>query len=96
MEIRNIRHKGLRNLVERDQSRGLPQDQLAKIRDIVAFLIDVERIDEVFDLQKYRPHRMTGDRAGTFSFRVSANWRLTFRHDAQSGELYDLDFEDYH
>ncbi len=67
-----------------------------KIRDIVAFLIDMEHIDEVFGLPKYRPHRMTGDRAGTFSFHVSANWRLTFRHDAQSGELYDLDFEDYH
>jgi proteic killer suppression protein len=96
MEIRNIRHKGLRNLVERNRSKGLPQPCVAKIIDVVAFLIDMENVDEIFDLQKYRPHLLTGDRAGTYSLRITANWRITFRHDAANDELYDLDFEDYH
>ena len=96
MEIRNIRHKGLRNFVEKNNSKGLPQNYVAKIADIVAFLIDIESIDEVFDLQKYKPHRLTGNRAWTYSFHVTANWRITFRHDATTNELYDVDFEDYH
>jgi len=96
MEIRNIRHKGLRNFIENNNSRGLPQNYVAKIGDIMAFLIDIESIDEIFDLQKYRPHLLSGDRAGTYSFRVTANWRITFEHDAVDNELYDLDFEDYH
>ena len=96
MEIRNIRHKGLRNFVERDKSRGLPQDHVTKIADIMAFLIDVADIDEVFDLKKYKPHRLTGERAGTYSLHVTANWRITFRHDAEENELCDVDFEDYH
>lgn len=96
MEIRNFRHKGLRNFVEKNNSKGLPQDYVAKIADIVAFLIDIESIDEVFDLQKYQPHLLSGDRAGTYSFSVTANWRITFKYDAEDNELYDLDYEDYH
>ncbi|MDP6345194.1 MAG: type II toxin-antitoxin system RelE/ParE family toxin [Alphaproteobacteria bacterium] len=96
MEIRNIRHKGLRNYVEKNNARGLQQDYVSKIADIMAFLIDMESIDEVFDLRKYKPHLLTGDRAGTYSFHVTANWRITFRHDVDINELYDVDYEDYH
>ena len=96
MEIRNIRHKGLRNFVERDNARGLPQDYVTKIADIMAFLVDMADIEEVFDLQKFKPHLLTGARAGTYSLHVTANWRITFRHDANENELYDVDYEDYH
>jgi len=96
MEIRNIRHKGLRGFVEKNNVRGLPQTYIAKIADIMAFLIDMEDIDEIFDLRKYKPHSMTGDRAGTYSFYVTANWRIAFKHDAQRNELYDVEYEDYH
>lgn len=96
MEIRNIRHKGLRNFVVKNASKGLPRESLAKIADILAFLIDMEDVDELFDLKKYKPHRLGGDREGTYSFHVSANWRITFRYDADNDELYDVDLEDYH
>lgn len=96
MEIRNIRHKGLRRLVEKNNPKGLPQDYRAKIADIMAFLIDMEDIEEVFDLRKYKPHRLSGGRVGTYSFHVTSNWRITFRHDAATNELYDVDYEDYH
>ena len=95
MEIRNIRHKGLRNFVERDNARGLPQDYVTKIADIMAFLVDMADIEEVFDLQKFKPHLLTGARAGTYGLHVTANWRITFRHDANENELYDVDYEDY-
>ncbi len=96
MEIRNIRHKGLRNFVEKNNSKGLQQDYVEKIADIFAFLIDIESIDEVFDLPKYKPHLLSGDRAGTYSLHVTANWRITFKHDAEKNELYDVNYEDYH
>ena len=96
MEIRNIRHKGLRNFVEKNASKGLQQEHVVKIADILAFLIDMDDVDEIFDLPKYRPHMLAGDRAGTFAVHVSANWRITFRHDADENELFDVDYEDYH
>ncbi|NET56787.1 MAG: plasmid maintenance system killer [Symploca sp. SIO2E6] len=96
MEIRNIRHKGLKSLVEKNVAKGLPANYLDKIRDILAYLLDIEDIEEVFLLRKYKPHLLSGDRAGTYSLHVSANWRITFRHDANTNELYDVDYEDYH
>ena len=82
--------------MEKGQSKGLPAQYVDKIRDIVTFLLDIEVIDEVFDLKKYKPHRLTGDRSGTFSFSVTPNWRITFRIDETRGEIVALDFEDYH
>lgn len=96
MKIRNIRHKALRGLVEKNSAKGLQADYVAKITDIIAFLIEIEDISEVFDLQKYKPHLLTGDREGTYSLHVSANWRITFKHDEEENELYDVDYEDYH
>ncbi len=96
MEIGNIHHKGLRNFVERNNRKGLPANYVAKIADIMAFLIDIDSIEEVFDLQKYKPHRLAGERAGAYSFHVTANRQITFKHDAARNELYDVDYEDYH
>jgi proteic killer suppression protein len=96
MEIRNIRHKALRGLVEKNSAKGLQADYVSKIRDIITFLIEIDDVNEVFDLQKYKPHLLTGDREGTYSLHVTANWRITFKHDAVEDEFYDVDYEDYH
>ena len=37
---------------------------------------------------------LKGNRAGTWSVRVTANWRLTFRWE--DGDPTDIDLEDYH
>ena len=47
MEIRNVKHKGLRNFIEKGQVKGRPAPYLDKIRDIVGYLIEIESIDEV-------------------------------------------------
>ena len=96
MKIRNIRNKALRGLVEKNSSRGLQAEFLPKITDILVFLIEIEDIKEIFDLPKYRPHILTGNRDGTYSLHVTANWRITFKHEQETNELYDLDYEDYH
>ena len=96
MDIRNIKHKGLRNYLEKGQTRRLPSQHLDKITDIVTFILDMDSPDEVLDLPKYKPHFLTGDRAGTISLSVTANWRITFCYDEEEDEIYDLDFEDYH
>ncbi len=96
MEIRSIRHKGLRSFVQNNNRKGLPQNYVAKIADIMTFLIVMENIEEIFDLKKYKPHRLSGRRDNTYSLHVTANWRITFKHDVDENELYDIDYEDYH
>jgi toxin HigB-1 len=42
-------------------------------------------------------HELQGHRAGTYAMTVSGNWRLTFRFEhGNTGDVLDVDFEDYH
>lgn len=94
MRIRTFAHAGLRRLYLRDQARGLPSEAVDKLRKMLAFLQDMETEQEVRALPGWRAHQLTGDRAGTWSLRVTGNWRLTFRVEA--GELVEVNYEDYH
>lgn len=96
MEVRNVKPKGLKAFIERGNAKGLPSQYIGKVRDIIGFLLEIESIDEVFALKKYKPHLMTGERARWFSLSVTPNWRITFGYDAAANEMIDLDFEDYH
>ena len=42
----------------------------------------------------WRIHRLSGDRAGTWSISTSGNWRITF--DIEDGAITNLNLEDYH
>ena len=42
----------------------------------------------------YNLHPLIGDRKGTWSVRVSGNWRVTFRFEGE--DIRDVDYEDYH
>jgi len=96
MEIRNIKHRGLKAFVEKGETKGLPSDRIRRISQIIGFLADMEDIEEVRSLHKWHAHMLTGKRRGVHSLLVSGNWRITFLHDADVNEVYDLDLEDYH
>jgi len=48
----------------------------------------------VHGLPGWRIHRLSGDRAETWSISVSGNWRITF--DLDDDEIHNLNLEDYH
>jgi toxin HigB-1 len=94
MRIRSVRHRGLRRFVEEDDDRGLRRDMVNRLRRILTALLSVETLEEFAGPPGWRLHQLTGDCAGTWSISVSGNWRVTFRMD--SGDVRDLDLEDYH
>jgi proteic killer suppression protein len=96
MRIRNVIHRGLRRFIERDDASGLPPAVVEKVRNIVTFLQEMEAARELRDVPGWKVHRLTGDRKGAWSLTVTRNWRLTFRIDLAEGEIFDLDYEDYH
>ena len=96
MKIANVKHKGLRRLLEDDDPSGLPAPFVEKVRRMLSFLQDMESEDELRGIPSWRAHLLTGDRKGTWSLFVSRNWRLTFRVDRREIEIIDLDYEDYH
>jgi toxin HigB-1 len=94
LDIRSIRHKGLRRFVDAGDGAGLPFQHLAKIRRIVSFLQDMVHEGDLRDVPTWKVHTLGGDRKGSYALHVSPNWRLTFRIDDKV--ISDLDFEDYH
>jgi proteic killer suppression protein len=94
MQIRSIRHKGLKRLVEADDERGIRRDLAGRVKNILAVLISAADMNGVKGPPGWRVHQLTGDRAGTWSISASGNWRITF--DIDNGEICNLDLEDYH
>jgi proteic killer suppression protein len=94
MNIRGVRHRGLRRLIEDNDGRGIRLDLLDRVRKILAVLIVAPDMSGVAGPPGWRIHQLAGDRRGTWSISVSGNWRITF--DLEGDEILNLDLEDYH
>ena len=91
--IETIKHKGLRRLYEKNDRSGIRADLVEKVQKILSVLEAANGPEDVA-LPLFRFHSLTGDRRGTYSVTVKANWRVTFRfHD---GAARDVSLEDYH
>jgi toxin HigB-1 len=96
MKIKNVIHRGLRRFIENNDSSGIQPVAVAKVRNIVSFLQDMEEASELRVVPGWKAHQLTGDRKGTWSLTVTRNWRITFQIDQAEIEIIDLDYEDYH
>ncbi len=96
MKITNVKHKGLRRFILKDDTSGLPAQYVGKISNIIGFLQDMDREEEVRSIPIWKAHQLSGGRKGTWSLFVSRNWRITFAINKDEIEIIDLDFEDYH
>ncbi len=91
--IESVKHKGLRRLHEKDDTSGVRADLVDKARKILSAL---EAADGPGDmaLPMFHFHQLSGNRRGTYSVTVKANWRITFRF--HEGAAFDVDLEDDH
>ena len=94
MQIRSIRHNGLKRLVEDDDVRGIRPDLIARVRNVLAAIVGAADMDGVQGPPGWRIHGLSGRRAETWSISVSSNWRITF--EIEHGVVTNLDLEDYH
>ena len=94
MNIGTVRHRGLKRLIEDDDTRELSRNLVGRIRNILAMLIAAPGVEHLTGPPGWRIHTLKGNRAGTWSISVSGNWRITF--DVEDGEIMNLDLEDYH
>jgi proteic killer suppression protein len=94
MNIRGIKHRGVRRFLENDDPRELRPDLVNRARNILTALVAAADMQGVQGPPGWRIHRLSGDREGTWSVSVSGNWRITF--DLEGGDITNLDLEDYH
>jgi proteic killer suppression protein len=95
MDIVSVRLKALRAYVESGRALGLDARVASRLRNIVAFLVAADSVEELAVPPNFGFHWLTGNRKGTGAMTLTRNWRLTFRLDENNG-IVDLDLEDYH
>jgi proteic killer suppression protein len=96
MKIRSVVHRGRKRFIQHNDASGLTPAAVERVRNILTFLQEMEDVQEVRDIPRWKVHQLTGNRKGTWSLTITRNWRITFRIDQARGEILDLDYEDYH
>ncbi len=91
--IETFRHKGLRQLFEDDNPKGVRPDHKRKISQILALLDAANRIEDL-DFPTFRLHPLKGELKGFWSLWVNANWRIIFTF--KDGTANNVDLVDYH
>ena len=91
--IGSIKHRGLAALYYDDQTKGLKQSLVKRLRQILALRATAQVLEDM-NVPGLKLHPLKGDLAGFYSISVSGNWRVIFRFE--SGEATDIDLIDYH
>jgi len=91
--ILSIRHKGLRRFRATGSTAGIQAAHARKLRLQLAALDSATTIADM-DIPGFRLHALVGADRGRWSIWVNGNWRLTF--EFRDGNVYVLDYEDYH
>jgi len=91
--IVSIAHKGLRMYFEQGKGTKLPSGQLSKIRRILDMLDAVSSDEDIKNIG-LGVHMLKGAYPGFWALSVTGNYRIVFRFHA--GDVYDLDYLDYH
>ena len=96
MIIRSVHHRGLRRLLEEDNSRSLPPDMVGRVRNVLTALHLADSLEDfINDVPPgWRVHRLLDNRREEWSVSVSGNWRITFVEE--NGYIDRLNLEDYH
>lgn len=92
--IQNFKDKEAQKIFERKRSRQLPpeiqQVALRKLR----MLNRAQTLPDLRVPPANRLERLGGDRAGQYSIRINAQWRICFEWEA--GNALNVEIVDYH
>ncbi len=91
--IKSFKHKGLDQFFYTGSKKGIIPGHAKKLGKILDRL---HAATELRDLQwpGSNLHQLTGNYKGMYAISVSGNWRIIFRFE--NGQIYDLDYLDYH
>ena len=86
-------HKGLERFFLTGSKAGIQAAHARKLQLILGRL-NASAAPRDMNLPGLYLHELKGDRQGTWSVRVSGNWRVTFQFDGT--DAVAVDYEDYH
>lgn len=91
--VQNFKHRGLERFFTRGTASGINAQHARRIRLILGRL-NASTSPRDMDLPGLFLHRLRGNRKGTWSVRVSGNWRIIFCFDGP--DAIEVNYEDYH
>jgi proteic killer suppression protein len=91
--IKSFKHKGLRKFFESGNRKGIKAEHASKLARILDRL-DASLQPSDMNLPGYKLHQLLGKDKGTWSVRVSGNWRVTFQFEDEDASV--VDYRDYH
>lgn len=94
--IISIKHKALRHFAESGDARGLTHVHLERLAVILSILNEMEGLEELYRLYKWKLHPLTGNLNGYWAVKVNKNWRLVFQYDEEENNVSNIDLIDYH
>ena len=91
--IKSFKHKGLEKLFYFGSKKGVMPEHAGKLERIL------DRLHAAHDTKDMNYpgsglHKLTGDKKGQFSVKLSGNWRVFF--EFVNGDAYVVDYDDYH
>jgi proteic killer suppression protein len=96
MRLAGFRHKGLRQLYEDDNPKGLSASVVDKLRKVLFTLETAQGLEQVGRFPGWKRHPLKGDLKGFWSLTVTGNWRVIFRYDETTNTASEIDLTDYH
>lgn len=91
--IASFRHKGLEALYNDNQTKGVSQALVKRLRQILALLDSAKRVEDM-NLPGLKLHILKGNLKGYHAVSVSGNWRIIFQF--AEGKAHHVDLIDYH
>ena len=91
--IKSFKHKGLRKFFKSGNRKGIKAEHASKLARILDRL-DASLQPSDMNLPGYKLHQLLGKDKGTWSVRVSGNWRITFQFEDEDAIV--VDYRDYH
>ena len=91
--ITGFKHKGLERFFATGSKAGIQPQHAARLRLILGRLNGSTNPKDM-NLPGLELDELRGDRKGTWSVKVSGNWRVTFAFVGKDAE--NVNYEDYH
>ncbi len=96
MQLVRFRHKGLRQLHEDGNAKGVPSEMADKLRKLLLALETAASLEQLGRFPGWKLHPLKGDLKGFWSLTVTGNWRLVFGYEEKTNTASVIDLIDYH
>jgi len=91
--ISSFRHKGLERFFLTGSKAGIQPKHARRLEEQL-FALNRSKQPTDMNFEGWFLHPLQGDLQDHWAVRVSGNWRLTFRFNAEQAEV--VDYQDYH